>query len=188
MASVPINTLKNGMVIKLNGGPHVIVSTEHVKPGKGPAYLQTKLRRMKGGGIIENRFNSSDKVEVLDLVREPYTYSYDAGDTLILMHRESFEEYPVEKKVLGEKLLYLKSGDEVDLELCEDELLDIKLPKSVTHEITETPPTLKGSTATNQPKPATTETGLVIKVPSFIEVGEVVRIDTETGNYLERAK
>lgn len=188
MASTPVNSLKPGMAINWNGSPHVVVKTEHVKPGKGPAYVQAKLRRLKGGGIVENRFNSTDKVDTMMMTREAYTFSYESGENLILMHTETYEELPIPKEMLGDRILFLKGGDELDLELCDGEMLDVKLPKQVVHEITDTPPPLKGATATNQLKPATTETGLAVKVPPFIEVGERIRIDTESGDYVERAK
>jgi elongation factor P len=171
-----------------DGAPHEVIATEHVKPGKGPAYVQAKLRRLRGGGIAEIRFNSASKVEQVAIQKEAYTYSYDAGHSFVFMHAESFDEFQVPRPVLEDRILFLKSGDEVEMEFVEGELLNVKLPKVVIHEITETPPALKGATATNQPKPASTETGLTIKVPPFIGIGERVRIDTDTGEYLERAK
>ncbi|MAG56871.1 MAG: elongation factor P [Planctomycetes bacterium] len=188
MPSIPVNSLKRGVTIMYKGTPHVCVGTEHVKPGKGPAYVQAKLKDIKAGRVVENRFNSSDKVEQLFVGREKYQFSYDAGDLLVFMHGETFEETNVARDMLGDRLLYLRSGDEVEFESCDDELVSINLPKVVVHEITETPPALKGATATNQLKPAETETGLQVKVPPFIAIGDKIRIDTETGGYLERAK
>jgi len=188
MASIPVNSMKKGMTVLWNGEPHEVVSTEHVKPGKGPAYVQAKLRRLKTGGIAENRFNASDKVEQMMVTKEKYTFSYESGDSLIFMHTETFDELPFQKEELGDRILFLKSGDEVEIEFCDGSPLRVKLPKIVTHEIVETPPALKGATATNQLKPATTETGLKIKVPPFVDVGDRVRIDTDTGAYVERAK
>jgi len=188
MPSMPVNSLKRGVTILYKGAPHVIVATEHVKPGKGPAYIQAKMKDIKGGKIIENRFNSSDKVETLFVSRIKYQYSYDAADMLVFMESETFEEMNIQRDMLGDRLLFLKSGDEVDFEFCDEELVAINLPKVVVHEITETPPALKGATATNQLKPATTETGLDIKVPPFLAIGDRIRIDTDTGNYMERAK
>ena len=188
MPSVPVNSIKRGVTIKFRGTPHVVVSTEHVKPGKGPAYVQAKMKDIKAGRIVENRFNSSEKVEQLFVSRVKYQFSYDAGDLLVFMHGETFEERNVERNILGDKLLFLQSGNELEFEFCDDEMVAINLPKVVIHEITETPPAIKGATATNQLKPATTETGLQIKVPPFIETGDRVRIDTDTGDYMERAK
>jgi elongation factor P len=188
MPTIPVNALKKGMTILFNGGPHIIVATEHVKPGKGPAYVQAKMKSIKADRIVENRFSSSDKVEALTIARAKHTYSYEAGDAFIFMDAESFEEYHVPKEMMGERILFLKAGDEVDLEFCNEDLLGVVLPKSVVHEITDTPPALKGATATNQLKPATTETGLIVKVPPFIAIGERIRIDTESGDYVERDK
>lgn len=188
MPSIPVNSLKKGMTIFFNGGPHVIVATEHVKPGKGPAYVQAKMKSLKADRIVENRFNSADKVETVNVSRVKHTYSYDAGDSFIFMDTESFEEYHVPRAVLEDRILYLKSGDEVDLEFCDDEMISVVLPKTVVHEVVDTPPAIKGATATNQLKPATTETGLQVKVPPFLETGERIRIDTETGAYVERDK
>lgn len=188
MPSMPVNNLKKGVTILYKGAPHVIVSTEHVKPGKGPAYVQAKMKDIKGGKIVENRFNSSDKVESLFVSRQKYQYSYDAGDMLVFMHGETFEEMNIQRDMLGDRLLFLRSGDEVEFEFCDDELVSINLPKVVVHEVTETPPAIKGATATNQLKPATTETGLQVKVPPFLESGDKIKIDTDTGDYMERAK
>jgi elongation factor P len=188
MSSVPVNAVKQGTAIQWNGEPCIIMSTDHVKPGKGPAYVQTKLKRLRAGGIVEARFNSADKVELVDLVRVKHTYSYEAGDHFIFMHHETFEEYPIDRKVVGDRSLYLQSGNEVEIDFCDGEFLDLRLPQAVSQKVVETVPALKGATATNQLKPATTETGLVVKVPPFIETGERIRIDTATGSYIERAK
>ena len=188
MPSLPVNSLKKGMTILYNGGPHVVVNTEHVKPGKGPAYVQAKMKSLRADRIVENRFNSSDKVETLHVSRTKYTYSYDSTDVYVLMDSETYEEYHIPHEALKDKILFLKAGDELELEFCEEEMVDVILPKAVVHEITDTPPAIKGATATNQLKPATTETGLQIKVPPFIEIGEKVRIDTESGDYMERFK
>lgn len=188
MPSVPINSIRKGNTIRHEGSIFEVVNTDHVKPGKGPAYVQAKLRRLPEGGIAEVRFNSSSKVEQLMVTREKYGYSYDAGDHFVFMHSETYEELNIERAELEDRILYLKSGDECELEFVDGKFLKVTLPKDVTHEIVETPPAIKGATATNQLKPAKTETGLDIKVPPFIEVGDRVRIQTETGDYMERAK
>ena len=188
MPSIPVNSMKKGMTILWNGEPHEVVNTEHVKPGKGPAYVQAKLRRLKTGGIAENRFNASDKVDQMMVTKEAYTYSYESGSMLVFMHSETFEELNFPKEDFGDRILYLQGGEPCDVEFCNDSPLRVNLPKTVTHEITETPPAIKGATATNQLKPATTETGLTLKVPPFLDVGDRIRIDTDTGEYIERAK
>lgn len=188
MPSIPVNQVRKGNSILWNGIPHVVLATEHVKPGKGPAYVQAKLKNLKQGNILTNRFNSSDKVETLFTSRQKHSYSYDAGDAFVFMNSESFEEHHVPRDMLEDRILLLKAGDEVDLEFVGDDLVDITFPKVVVHEITDTPPAIKGATATNQLKPATTETGLEIKVPPFMAVGDRVRIDTDTMSYMERAK
>jgi len=186
--SIPVNSMKRGMTILWKGEPHEVVATEHVKPGKGPAYVQAKLRRLKTGGIAENRFNASEKVDQMMVIKEAYTFSYESGAALIFMHQETFEELPFQKSELGDRVLFLQSGDQVEVEFCDDTPLRINLPKVVTQKVVETPPALKGATATNQLKPATTETGLQLKVPPFIDVGDRIRIDTDSGAYIERAK
>lgn len=188
MPSQPVNNMKKGNAILYNGVPHTVLGTEHVKPGKGPAYVQAKLKNLKQGNIVQNRFNSSDKVEILFVERTKYSYSYDAGDSFVFMHSETFEEHNVQRDEMEDRILYLKSGDEVEFEFVGGDLVQVVLPKQVFHEITDTPPALKGATATNQLKPATTETGLQIKVPPFIAPGDRVKIDTDTGDYMERAK
>jgi len=188
MPSITVNSMKRGMTVLFNEEPHEVVGTEHVKPGKGPAYVQAKLRRLKTGGIAENRYNASDRVMQMITTSESYTYSYEAGTSLIFMHAETYDELPFQKDEVGDKFLFLKSGDPVTVEFCDDKPMRVRLPKTVTHEITETPPALKGATATNQLKPATTETGLTLKVPPFLDIGDRIKIDTDTGEYLERAK
>ena len=115
MPSISINSMKKGMTIMFNDEPHEVVATEHVKPGKGPAYVQAKLRRLKTGGIAENRFNASEKVNQMMVITESYSYSYESGSSLVFMHAETFEELTMPKSDLGERLLFLKSGDAVGL-------------------------------------------------------------------------
>ena len=188
MPSIPVNSMKRGNTILHDGTYCQVISTDHVKPGKGPAYVQAKLKRVPEGGVVEVRFNSSAKVNQVMVIQEKYTYSYDAGSSFVFMNSETFDELHFPREGLEDRILYLKSGDEVSVDIIDDKPMGITLPKIVVHEIAETPPAIKGATATNQLKPATTETGLNIKVPPFIATGELVRIDTESGSYVDRAK
>jgi elongation factor P len=180
--------LKPGNALSLDGQIFLIVDTDHVKPGKGPAYTQTKLRNVKTGANVEKRFGSDDEVERVNVDRRKMEYLYDDHTGAMFMDQETFEQVPVPYAVLGEKAKYIKANTEVTGLFYEGNVLNVELPPSVELQITETPPGVKNATAANQLKEAHTETGLTVKVPPFLENGDVVRVSTDNGQYLARAE
>jgi elongation factor P len=178
--------IKPGNALILNGQVVLVVDTDHVKPGKGPAYTQMKLRNVKTGANVEKRFGSDDEVERVNVDRRKIEYLYDDNAGAMFMDQETFEQIPVPYDVLGEKASYIKPNTEVTGLFYEGNVLNVELPTSVDLQITDTPPGVKNATAANQLKEAATETGLTVKVPPFLKNGDVIRVSTETGEYLSR--
>jgi len=179
--------LKPGQAVTMDGRIYAVVKTEHVKPGKGPAYAQVKLKDVQSGSNIEKRFGSTDNVEAVNLDRRECEFLYEDGSGLVFMDNETFDQYTIDRDFLGDAVLYLKPNSSLVILFHEGRPVTIELPASVELEVTETPPGIKGATATNQLKEATLETGLKTKVPPFIGNGDVVRIATEDGSYQSRA-
>ena len=178
--------IKPGNALNLDGQICLVVDTDHVKPGKGPAYTQMKLRNVKTGANVEKRFGSDDEVERVNVDRRKIEYLYDDSAGAMFMDQETFEQVPVPYKVLGDKGDYIKPNTEVIGLFHEGNVLNVELPTSVDLQITDTPPGVKNATAANQLKEAQTETGLSVKVPPFLKPGDVIRVSTETGEYLGR--
>jgi len=180
---------RNGLCLEFNGDLYVIVDFQHVKPGKGPAFVRTKLKNLKTGKVIPNTFNAGVKVNVARVERRPYQYLYKEGHDYYFMNSESFEQ-----TFIGEELInapgLLKEGQTVEIVFHADTEtpLTCELPPFVELEVTYTEPGLKGDTATNSLKPATVETGATVNVPIFINQGEKIRVDTRTLSYSERVK
>jgi elongation factor P len=179
--------LRNGVAIEIDGGVWVVVSYDHVKPGKGPAYTQVKLKNIVTGQHKEQRLRSGEEVRETTLDRREMEYLYSEPMGGVFMEAETYEQMTIPNAVLGDAVYYLKPNTPVTVLCHEDKPVSIDLPASVELEVTDTPPSIKGATATNQPKEATCETGLKTRVPAFIKIGEVVRVSTETGEYLGRA-
>jgi elongation factor P len=157
-------------------------------PGNWRAILQLKLKNLKTGSITQNRVRPQDKVEIAYLEKKDYQYLYKEGADYIFMDSETYDQFPLSAEFVGEQMKYLKENDNVKLTTYEGKPIDIELPATVELKVVETEPSMKGATAQAQYKPATLETGLKITVPPFINIGEVVQIDTRTGQYLSRAK
>ena len=184
--------LRRGQALIWDGQLQVVLSTDHVKPGKGPAYVQAKMKNIATGTIKVNRINSSDKIDDVNIDRRPMQFLYDTSGQRkgpwVFMDNESFDQMEIGEDVVEEsQCQWLKDGLEVLIMLFENKPLAIELPASVELEITDTTDQPKAATATNQLKEATVETGARIRVPPFIEVGQVVKINTETGEYLGKA-
>jgi len=179
--------LRNGMAITMDGDVWVVVKTEHVKPGKGPAYTQVKLKNIKTGTHKEQRLRSGEEVDSATLDRRELEYLYSESTGGVFMDNETYDQIIIPEAVLDDALLYVKPNDTLTGLVYEGNVVSIELPPTVEHEITETEPGIKDATKTNVTKPATTETGLVVKVPPFIGTGEKIRISTETGEYQSRA-
>ncbi|MDR1369983.1 MAG: elongation factor P [Dysgonamonadaceae bacterium] len=180
---------KNGMCIDLEGQYYYIVEFLHVKPGKGPAFVRTKLKNVTTGRVLEKTFNSGVKVDEVRIERRPYQFLYQDDMGYNFMNNETFDQVSIAKEnITG--VDFLKEGDvaEVVVHADSETILFAELPAHVVLQITYTEPGLKGDTATNATKPATLETGAQIRVPLFIEEGEKIRVDTRDGSYVERAK
>ena len=178
---------KNGITFEMDGTVFQIVEFQHVKPGKGAAFVRTKLKNVISGAVIEKTFSPTDKFENAYIDRKEMQYSYNDGDLYYFMDMESFEMMPIEKDKLGDNFKFVKEEMMVKIISYKGNVFGVEPPISVELEVTDTDPGFAGNTATNTLKPATLETGAVIKVPLFINVGEVLKIDTRTGEYLSRA-
>ncbi len=180
---------RNGLVIDFNGELYTIVEFQHVKPGKGGAFVRTKLKNLKTGRVIPNTFNAGVKIEVQRVERRPYQFLYKDGTAYHFMHTQDYEQTFVEESIIDAPQ-FLKEGQEVEILFHADTetALSCELPSYVELEITYTEPGEKGNTATNALKEATVETGALVRVPLFIETGERIKVDTRTGVYSERVK
>lgn len=181
--------IKNGLCIELNNELYSVVEFLHVKPGKGGAFVRTKLKNMKSGKVIPHTFNSGVKINVQRIERRPYQYLYKDDMGYNFMHSESFEQIPIEEDIISASSL-LKEGQEVEIVFHADTEtpMSCELPPFVELEVTYAEPGVKGDTATNTLKPATVETGATVNVPLFIEPGEKIKVDTRSGDYSERVK
>jgi len=179
---------KNGLSIILDGEIYTIVWFQHHKPGKGGAVMRTKLRNLRTGAIIDRTFNAGEKFEQAVLQRYPMQYLYHQDDEYVLMNPETYEQVSVNKATFGEAIKYLKDGMEVTVIEHEGRILGAEIPYFVELEVVETDPGVKGDTVSGGSKPAKLETGAVISVPLFVNVGDKVKVDTRTDTYLERVK
>jgi len=180
--------IKNGLTINLDGQLLTVVEFMHVKPGKGGAFVRTKLKNVVTGRVLDKTFRSGERIEVVRLDERQMQYLYREGTGFIFMDQETFEQLSVPDEVVGEDARFLKEGEQVKVSLHGDRPLLMELPFFIDFKIVECEPGMKGDTVTNVTKSAKLETGAVVQVPLFIEEGEVIRVDTRTGTYLERAK
>lgn len=181
------NDIKPGQVLNLDGTLYLVTKTENVKPGKGGAFVQTKLKSIKHGNVTEKRFRSVDDVDSTNLDRRDVEYLYQDGSGAVFMDNETYEQFTIPEDILGDTLLYTKPNETIKGLFLDGSCLSVELPAVVELEITETEPGIKNATATNVMKEAVCETGLKIRVPPFIKEGEKVRINTETNEYQSRA-
>lgn len=188
MANYSTNEFKGGLKILIDGNPMSIVENEFVKPGKGQAFNRVRLKNLVNGRVIEKTFKSGESVEAADVEELTAAYSYFDGDSYVFMHPESFEQYMVSEEALGEAKKWLKDQDEYQVILFNSLPISITAPNFVNLEIVETDPGLKGDTAGTGGKPATLSTGAVIRVPLFIQIGEIIKVDTRTSTYTSRVK
>ena len=184
---VTAGDFKNGVTFEMEGNVFQVVEFQHVKPGKGAAFVRTKMKNVITGAVIERSFSPTDKFDSAYIERRDMQYSYSDGDLYYFMDMESFDMVPLNKEVLPDSFKFVK--EEMMCNLCsfKGKVFSVEPPTFVDLEITDTDPGFAGNTATNTLKPATVETGAEIKVPLFIEVGEIIKIDTRTGEYLSRA-
>lgn len=184
---INVNDIKNGVTIMIEGQIYQVVEFLHVKPGKGSAFMKTKLRNLRTGGIVEKTFNTNVKFEKANINKQNVQYLYNTGDTYFFMNMESFEQLELSMDQVGDNKNYLIENMNVYVILYEGELLGIDLPDKVEFTVVETEPAVRGNTTNNALKDATVETGLVVKVPMFIETGEKILVTTADGKYSSRA-
>ena len=181
------NDIRKGQVIKFNGEPHLVMETQHRTPGNLRAFVQIKMRNLRYGKTLEQRFNSPDPVDVLPTDRRTLEFSYSDRDTYTFMDPESFESFEINIQMIGEAKNYLVANGKAEVLFINDVPVTIDIPSSVVLKVTESSDGIKGDTASNVQKPATTETGLVVNVPLFIKEGELIKVSTADGSYLGRA-
>jgi len=182
------NSLRAGFVIKYNGGLYRVMSAEHRTPGNLRAFMQAKLRNLKDGRQTEARFRADESVERVVMEQMEMEYLYNDSSGYCFMNIETFEQIFLDEEVVADAKLYLMPNIKVRVELCEDNPIGVELPEIVELKVMACDPQMKGATATGSNKPATLETGLVVGVPQFIEVGQMIRVSTTSGEYLERVK
>ncbi len=184
--AVDTSNFKNGLKIELDGEPFVMTYFQHVKPGKGGAFVRTKIKNLRTGRTLEKTFRAGEKVAEADVDERNMQFLYADSEGLVFMDNESYDQMSIPKEQVGDTVKFLKENVEVDVILYKGSPINIELPAFIHAEITQTDPGVKGDTASGATKPATLETGAVVQVPLFIKEGEVVRVDTRTGEYVER--
>ena len=185
---ITTSEFKNGMVIQLDGRVYTILKFQHVKPGKGPAFVRTKLQDISSGAIVDKTLRAGQKVQEIYIDRRKMEYLYRDGEAFVFMDRETYEQVWLDRTQLGGKVRFLKENTVVDVLMNEGNFLGAEVPNFVELRVVKTEPGLKGDTATGGSKPAILETGLQVRVPLFINVGDLLRIDTRSGEYVERVK
>jgi elongation factor P len=185
---IPATQLRNGTVIKHQNDLYRVTSVMHVTPGNWRGMVQTKMRNLRTGLQTENRFRSEDKVERITLEQHEMEFLYQDGDRFHFMNTENYEQVELTAEDLGDAVGFLTPNLKLQVEFHESKPIGVELPKTVDLRITDVVPAMKTATVTNVLKPATTESGLVVQVPNFVEAGSVIRVDTATGNYLSRVE
>ncbi len=188
MPTITAGEFRNGVTFEMDGKVMQVIEFQHVKPGKGAAFVRTKMKDVLGGGVTETSFNPTAKFEEAFVDRKDMEYSYNDGDLYYFMDPESYELVPINKDVLGDNFKFVKENMVCKIMSYKGSVFGVEPPNFVELEVTESDPGVKGDTATNVTKPAILETGAEIKVPLFINPGDKIRIDTRTGEYLERCK
>ena len=185
---ISTNQFKNGTHIEVDGTVFKIVEFQHVKPGKGGAFVRSKLKRVDDGAVIDKTFKAGEKFRPVRTETKKMQYLYESGDALVLMDNSTYDQVEIPREVASEALKWVPPNSDVDLLLVDERPSDVQVPSAVELSVTETQPGLKGDTASGGgSKPATLETGVVVQVPLFIEEGERVRVDTRSGEYVSRA-
>ena len=187
MATITAGDFRNGKTFEMDGKIMQVVEFQHVKPGKGGAFVRTKLKDIRSGRVVDYTFNSGTKFDSVRLETKKLQYLYNDGDLYYFMDLESYEQLPINKSVLGDNFKFVKENMECKVLSYKGNVFGVEPPFFVELQITKTDPGFKGDTATNATKPAILETGAEIKVPLFIDEGEMIRVDTRTGEYMERA-
>lgn len=185
--NININDIKNGMTIIMDGKLCQIVEFQHVKPGKGAAFVKMKLKNLKTGSIVEDTYNTNIKVEKAHVDRKPMQYLYNTGDTYVFMDTNTYEQVEIPESKLEDEKKFLKENLEISIDFYEGEIIGIELPEKIEFEVVETTDATKGNTTNNAQKDATIETGYTLKVPMFISQGEHIIVSTKDAKYSSRA-
>ncbi len=179
---------RNGLIIKFKNDLYSIVGFQHVKPGKGGAFVRSMLKNLKTGKVLDNTFRAGESVETVRVERRKYQYLYREADFLVCMDNETYEQINVPIELFGDGIKFLKESEEVEILFNGEEIINVEIPIFAYLKVTETEPGFKGNTATGALKPATLETGSIVNVPLFIDVNDLLKVDTRTGEYVERVK
>ena len=177
---------RNGITVEMDGNVYQIIEFQHVKPGKGAAFVRTKLKNIKNGGVVEKTFRPTEKFPQARIDRKDMQYLYDDGDLYNFMDTETYDQIALNKETVGDAMKFVKENDVCKVLSYKGNVFDIEPPTFVELAITETEPGFAGNTATGATKPATLETGAVIQVPLFVDGSDIIRVDTRTGEYMER--
>ncbi|MGQ9556481.1 MAG: elongation factor P [Desulfurispora sp.] len=184
---ISTNDFRTGLTIELDGDVYQVIEFQHVKPGKGAAFVRSKLRNMRTGAVIEKTFNAGEKIPRARIERREVQYLYNDGTNYNFMDMETYDQLAMTREQLGDAVKFLKENMTINLLLFQGKSIGVDLPNFVELEVVDTTPGIKGDTASGGSKPATLETGYVVQVPFFINVGDVLQIDTRTGQYIKRA-
>lgn len=187
MPAITTNDLKNGMTLEIDGDLLQVVEFQHVKPGKGHAFVRTTLKNARTGAVLDRTFRAGEKVERAMIDKRAMQFLYREGSDFVFMDTESYEQQHVSEEAVGDAASYMQEGDSVHLMMHKQETVELQLPASVEMAISHTEPGIQGDRVSGATKPATLETGLVVQVPLFIETGERIKVDTRNGSYLSRA-
>ena len=185
--NIKINDIKNGMTVIVDGALCLIVDFQHVKPGKGTPFIKIKLKNLRTGSIVEQTFNTNIKIERAHVDKMPVQYLYNDGSNYIFMNTETYDQLELNEKLLEDEKKYLKEQLEIEISSYQGEIIGITLPEKIDYVVTSTEPAVKGNTSSSAMKDATLETGYVIKVPLFINDGDVITVSTKDGKYCGRA-
>lgn len=185
--AVTTNDLRNGMTLDLPEGLFTVVEFQHVKPGKGGAFVRTKLKNVRTGAVLDRTFRADERVEQAIVEKREMQYLYPDGDDYVFMDTTSYDQIHVSRETLGEAAKFVKEGDTPVLEMYEGAVIGVDLPAAVELEVAHTDPGVQGDRVSGARKPATLETGLVVQVPLFVNPGERIKVDTRTGQYITRA-
>ena len=184
---ISTNDFRNGVTIQSEGNLWLVMEFQHVKPGKGPAFVRSKLRNLRTGAVIDKTWRAGEKVAKAQIDKNKMTYSYAMGDTFVFMDNETYESVEIQKKSIEYQLNFIIEGMEVSVISFEGEILGVDIPEKVTLEVAEADPAVKGNTATNATKDCILETGFKLQVPLFVNLGDKIVVNTNTGKYDKRA-
>ena len=179
--------IKNGSILNFKNSRMKVVEFQHVKPGKGPAFVRTKLKDIQSGKVIDQTFNAGVKLEFIRVTSSQFQYLYKDATSYIFMDNQTFNQVEVSELMMQDGHKYIKEGENIDLVFDGDDIININLPAKVILKVTQTDPGHRGNTATNATKPAKMETGITVAVPQFVETGEKIRVNTDSGEYMERS-